>query len=199
MRSEEQLGGRLALLDIKGLGDEQRRLVEYLEQTRLRWASASGFEARLADGRLIGPFNVFLYSPEMAQAFNEWADVESADSTLASQTREVVILTVGAAWHADYELYAHSAAARTAGVDDETIDAILAGEEPVRASGAVRTAWQFTHELVTRHAVPDAVYSVARSTFGERGLADMLNLIGIYLNVCAQLNAFQVPVPPART
>jgi 4-carboxymuconolactone decarboxylase len=41
-----------------------------------------------------------------------------------------VILAVGAVWHAPYELYSHSAAARTAGLSPEQVDTLAGGGMP---------------------------------------------------------------------
>jgi 4-carboxymuconolactone decarboxylase len=54
-----------------------------------------------------------LESPEISAAW--WWDYQAAEgrhTTLSAREREVVILAVGAVWHAPYELYSHSATAR---------------------------------------------------------------------------------------
>jgi 4-carboxymuconolactone decarboxylase len=47
--------------------------------------------------------------------------------------------------------------------------------------------------------VDDDTYAAAHEAFGDRGLVEMLTLIGCYLSVCALLNAFAIPVPDARS
>jgi 4-carboxymuconolactone decarboxylase len=54
--------------------------------------------------------------------------------------RQVVILAVGAVWRSAYELYAHSAAARTAGLPDQVVRALTAGQRPGELSAAGQTA-----------------------------------------------------------
>jgi 4-carboxymuconolactone decarboxylase len=149
----------------------------------------------LADGRLIGPFNVFLYSPEISQAFNGWVDAEAKCTSLSPTVRQIIILTVGAAWNSAYEFYAHTAAARTVGISDKTIGSIEAGREPERISAEETTAYRFTHTLVTKRTVDPELYQRAVSTFGEKGVVDMIHLIGLYLATSALLNAFSVPAP----
>lgn len=195
MSDEEHLGGRLPLIDPARLDPDQQQLLDYLNETKLPWAEKSGFQSRLPDGRLIGPFNVFLFSPQMARAFNTWVDAESAYTSLAEDVRQVVILTVGISWRADYEVYAHLAVARAAGVDEETLADIQASRVPEAASDAIRMAWRFTRQLADTRVVDDGLYREAKTMFGEKGLVDMVNLIGLYLATSALLNAFAVPAP----
>lgn len=185
---------RLAPIDLATLDAAQQRILEYLQASKFPWAEKSGFQWRRPDGGLLGPFNVFLYSPQMARAFNIWIDAESECTCLAADVRQVVILTVGVAWQADYEVYAHAAVARSAGVGEATLAAIQAGEEPA-ASDAVRTAWRFTRQLVETHKVDDELYEQANAQFGARGLVDMINLIGVFLAMSALLNAFAIRAP----
>jgi 4-carboxymuconolactone decarboxylase len=195
MKNDDVLGGRLPLVDVAQLTAAQGEMLNYLEETKFPWAEKSGFQARVSDGRVIGPFNIFPFGPEMGRAFNDWTDAESAHTSLAPDVRQVVILTVAAAWHAAYETYAHVAVARTAGVDEATITKIRAGQEPQGASETLLCAWRFTHELVETRAVSSPVFNAAKARFGDRGLVDMLHLIGIYLAGAALMNALEVPAP----
>jgi hypothetical protein len=64
-----RLGGRLPLLDPKTLAAAQKHLYDRIEATMVPWSERVGFQGRTADGRLIGPFNPGLFSPEIANAF----------------------------------------------------------------------------------------------------------------------------------
>lgn len=110
------LGGRLALADRDELSVAQRKLFDHISVTALQWAHRSGFAATDPDGRLIGPFNPSLLNPKLAAAFLNLQTAEQQHTSLDEQVRQVVILTVGAVWHATYELYAHSSVARHAGL-----------------------------------------------------------------------------------
>ena len=76
------------------------------------WAGAAGFQARTQAGQLIGPFNPALLSPAISKAFFEFVLAEHQSTSLSKRDREVIILRVGAAWQAPYELYAHCAVGR---------------------------------------------------------------------------------------
>ena len=193
--SATDLGGRLLLLEPGTLDADQRALYDYLQQTKLPWAASSGFEAQLPDGCLIGPFNAFLYSPHLGQGFNDWIDAETAHTTVTSTVRQIIVLTVGAAWNSAYELYAHVAVARLTGLTDAQISALAAGQHPAGLSPAENTARDFTRALVTEHHVSDDLYRSTVDLLGTTATVDMTHLIGQYLATCALLNAFAVPAP----
>jgi 4-carboxymuconolactone decarboxylase len=109
--------------------------------------------------------------------------------------RQVVILAVGAVWRADYELYAHSAAARTAGVSEHAVKALANGEIPDELSEDEKIAGRLARQLTSTHRVDDTLDSEAEKAFGSQGLVDMAALIGAYHGVCTTLSLFEVPAP----
>lgn len=189
-----ELGGRLPLLPPNALDEEQRALHAGLRATRLRSADAAGYAAVLADGRLIGPFNVMLRAPRIARPLLEWAQAISG-SGLADDVREAVILTVAAHWRADYALYAHTAAAARVGVPEAAIAALRARRTPDGLRAEADTAHRVTVALVRDHRVPDDLYAEAAAAFGTEGLVALVNLVGQYLNTSALLALFEVPAP----
>jgi 4-carboxymuconolactone decarboxylase len=92
------------------------------------------------DGRLIGPFNATLLNPSIAGEFLKLQAAEEKYTSLDERVRQVVILAVGAVWHAPYELYSHSAVARHAGLDASDVASLVAGVTPEHLTDAERTA-----------------------------------------------------------
>ena len=129
-------GGRLRLLDRAELDAEQSTLSDRLTVTRVATGRRAGYRAALDDGRLVGPFNAFLRAPRIGERQLDWAEAISA-ADLPADVREVAILTVAAEWRAEYVLYAHSAAARGAGLSEDTIAELVAARTP---AGLDRTA-----------------------------------------------------------
>lgn len=189
------LGGRLPLLDPADLIGKQRELYAGILANVVPWADAAGFLSKDHSGHLIGPFNAPLYSPEMAGAFLALQKIEAEHTLLSKQTRQVVILSVGSVWKAPYEIYAHSAEASQVGLSRNQIDKLAAGRPDDSLSEVDQIAQRFTVELTRDHAVEDETYVLAQKAFGDKGLVEMLVLIGCYLSVCALLNAFRIPVP----
>src|ERR1700744_776277 len=64
----ERLGGRVPLFKPDALTAEQRRLHDDMTASWAPWADKAGFQAKLPDGRWIGPFNPLLLSPVFSQA-----------------------------------------------------------------------------------------------------------------------------------
>ena len=197
--AEDQLGGRLPLLDTDTLDDEQRELVDYLMHTFVPWASTTGFRSQTPDGMFIGPFNSLLRSPALAGQFLQFQTSELQHTSLSDRVRQIVILAVGAVWDAEYELYAHSAVARYHGIPDDTVRSLAAGTAPDTLSDDEKLAYRFIRQLSNSHHVDDATFADTRKAFGDRGIVDMTLLAGAYHSVCGLLNAFEVPAPAAST
>ena len=126
------------------------------------------------------------------------ADAQAAiqEYGLPADVQQVAILTVGAAWRSDYEVYAHAAEARHAGVPDPVIEAILAGAPPVGLAPAADVAHRLALALAVDHAVDDDLYAEAQGAFSTEQLIALVTLVGRYMNTAALLAAFRVPAPP---
>jgi 4-carboxymuconolactone decarboxylase len=193
--SGNRLGGRLPLMDRSALTEPQQQLFDQMTKSVVPWAERAGFASRTDDGRFIGPFNPSLLSPVISGQFLAFQAAEEQNTSLTPRQRQVVILAVGAVWHSAYELFAHSAAARTAGLPAETVRALAAGQMPGDLSAAEQAAWRFARQLTADRRVDQPVYDQAQAAFSTRGIADMLCLIGAYQTVCGILNAFEIPAP----
>ena len=193
--NESALGGRLPLIDPRTLSGDQRTLYDTLRSSLVTWADASGFRGMTDDGKLIGPFNPYLYSTGITPGFLAWMQADSAHTTLDKQTHEVVILTVGAVWRSPYELYAHSAVARTVGLSEQVIEGLCRGETPAELTPGQLVAHRFARQLTREQHVDDDLYREAENQFGSATLVDLVYLVGLYLLTCALLNAFEIPRP----
>ncbi|MDL5159520.1 carboxymuconolactone decarboxylase family protein [Actinomycetospora termitidis] len=187
-------GGRLPRNETLDLDNDQQAAVGELHRRAARWAEHSGFAATDDRGGLIGPFNAFALRPGQGRGFNRWVANDQQNSSLSAPIREVVILTVGTAWDADYEIYAHVLVARSVGLSETVIEGIRTGSTD-GFTAAERAAHRFVDELVRNHRVPDDVYAAAEAEFGRDGVLDMVHLTGMYLATSALLNAFEVPAP----
>ena len=189
------LGGRLPLVEADTLDAAQRELFDHLRARVVPWADVAGFRSTTADGRFIGPFNAALRSPAVAGAFLELQASEQRHTSLSDRVRQVVILAVGAAWAADYEIYAHSAVARHSGIPDDAVRRLVAGTLPDTLSDEEKVAYRFAQKLSTTHRIDDSTFNQARKAFGDSGIVDIIILAGTYYTVCGLLNAFEVPTP----
>lgn len=189
------LGGRLSPATRSTLTGARLKLFDRFVAEAVPWANGLGFESQSADGAMIGPWNPLLESPDISAAFADWQLAEGRYTTLSDREREVVILAVGAIWRAPYELYSHSAAARTAGLSPEQVDTLTAGGMADQLSTREQCAWRFAHQITAERLIEQSLYDQALELFEAHGIVDMLHLIGVYQFVCGLLNTFDIPAP----
>lgn len=191
------LGGRLPLMTYDRLKAEQKRLCDAITGAILPWAASASFRVQDAEGRFIGPFGPALLHPELARSFLALQYAEAGHSILSERLRQIIILTVGGVWQADYELYAHSAVARHAGLADDVVIALVAGSTPDGLPPDETIAHLLARQLVVERRVDDGLYRLAEEFFGRQGVLDIVMLVGIYQTVCGLLNIFEIPAPGA--
>lgn len=188
-------GGRLPLVGPEDLSANHRKLYALIDTQWVPWTDAANFQSKTADGCLIGPFIATLFSPEISAAFLAWQTAEERHTSVDARVRQVVILAVGAVWRAEYELYAHAAVARKAGLPEGTIAKLVAGEPCEDLSDAEQIAPQCATQLTALRRIDADLFAAAKHASGLKGLVDIANLIGAYQTVCGLLNRFAVSSP----
>ena len=111
--------------------------------------------ARRSDGALIGPFNAWLHFPQFgkpAWAFNRamWEH-----SVLPAAIHQLVILVTAAKFGARYEIYGHEYFAGRAGLADQKIASIVAGERPEDLTHEERVAYDMAAALNRGRPLPE--------------------------------------------
>lgn len=193
--NDNQLGGRLPLLHPDELSPDQRAVYQRMSTHQVPWAARHGFRAATEDQRLIGPFNVLLHSPVTAAGFLDFEAAEDRGTSLTGRVRQVIILSVGSVWHADYEQYAHSALALDAGFSQHTVDLLRHGQTAPQLGPDEALAQRYAISLAARHRVDQATHDQAVAAFGDGGVVDMALLVGRYSAISSLLTAFEVPRP----
>jgi 4-carboxymuconolactone decarboxylase len=193
--NDDELGGRLELREPAELDPDARRLYDALQEGPLQRGREFGYRAELPDGRLIGPFNPFLLTPEVSLGLLEWGEAEVRTSSFDERTRQVVTLAVGSAWKSGYELYAHSTAAIAAGFSADAVARLAAGEGSEEMTEDEAAAYEFVRRLSADRHVDDVLYEQTKERLGERVLAEIVMLAARYQVTCFVLNAYDIPVP----
>ena len=103
--------------------------------------------------------------------------------------------TVGAVWQAPYELYAHCAVGRDAGLSDDAVHTLADGGLPKDLSDDETVAHRVARALSREHRLGEALYRQAEALLGPDGIMEIVVLTGFYHTVCAILNAFEIPAP----
>jgi 4-carboxymuconolactone decarboxylase len=142
-----------------------------------------------------GPFNVLLRSPEMGDLAQAFGGQARFHSTLPPKLNELAIIVTARFWMVQFEWNAHSKAAAQAGVSADTIQAIATGKRPAQLAADETAVYNFATELLKTHAVSDATFAAAKNTVGERGVVDMIAVMGYYQMVAMLLNVDRYPMP----
>jgi 4-carboxymuconolactone decarboxylase len=143
-------------------------------------------------GRAPLPLLAWLHSPELADRAQRLGEYVRYDTMLDPRISEVAILVVARYWTAHYEWAAHKREALCAGVSEATVAAIARGGHPEMALPDEQLVYEFAHALVTRHAVGDELFARATVAFGERGVVELVGVLGYYTLIAMTLNAFEI-------
>ena len=119
----------------------------------------------------------------------------AGNATLPKAVREVVILSVGAASGAQYELCSHEVRARDAGLTEDKVRTIAARQRPADLSDAEAAAYDVTAALLSGRRVPNSTFEAAVREFEVQGAAELAYLAGCYQLIGALLSMFDVAAP----
>jgi 4-carboxymuconolactone decarboxylase len=144
---------------------------------------------------LDGPFNVMLRSPEMGDLAQKFGASARFHSSLPPRLNEFVILITARFWTAQFEWQAHHKNALAVGLNPAIIDALAAGKRPTPMQPDEEAVYNFCTEVLTTKHASDAAFSAAKEKFGERGVVDMLAVMGYYQLVSMMLNVDNYPLP----
>ena len=147
-------------------------------------------------GGLAGPFNAFVQAPDVGRHLTALGRVLRFETSIERRLSEVAIITVGAAWKAEFEWWAHSQMARKHGVPDAVVDAIGRGEDPPFEAADERTVYAVARQLTGSGRVDQETYDAAQRLLGDAGVVELVSLCGYYTLISFLLNAFTVPLPP---
>ncbi|HEX2314765.1 MAG TPA: carboxymuconolactone decarboxylase family protein [Thermomonospora sp.] len=148
-----------------------------------------------------GPLNIFTTLGRHPELFRAWIGFGSMlllGGTLSARERELAILRAAHNNDCAYEWDHHVRIGRDAGLTDEEITA-LAGE--LDAHAWAPEDWAIVaaaDELHATSTLSDAVWSVLSRRLDERGLIELVMLIGHYQMLAYALNALRVQ-PDAGT
>jgi 4-carboxymuconolactone decarboxylase len=146
-------------------------------------------------GALIGPYAPMLHFPTTGIPALQFLAAVSAGAQLPKAVRETTILTVGSAFNAQYELYAHEIMGESAGLSPAQVATLAAGGRPPDLSDQEAIAHDVARALATGRILPNSTYHRAVETFGRDGVGELVFLIGGYCLIAMVLNAFDVPAP----
>jgi len=149
-----------------------------------------------------GNLNVFRLLANAPRVFGGWTDMVDglfASPTFDARMRELVILRVAHLQASPYELGQHVPLARSVGLTDQQIDAILGAGDPDKAGfGATeRVALNVVTELCSTRRLSDDSFATAHGIFGDEAFTELLMIISCYYGLALVLNAADLDVDVA--
>ena len=184
---------RLPLIPPDQLSEDQKAL--YADMKAGIASNFNLFQTVRDDGALMGPWNPWLHEPVIGKAIWDLTLAMTAGASLPDPVRQIVILVVGARFDAAYELYAHIAVAEHEGMTEARIATMAADLKPDDLTPEESIAFDVAYKLVRGGTLPEPLYRLAVTTFGQHGANEMFYLVGLYSLVSTTLNAYNVPVP----
>ena len=100
---------------------------------------------------------------------------------------------VARTWTQQFEWTVHVPLALQAGVAPETVEALRHGRRPPAAPDDEGRVVDLVHELLTHHDLSDASYHDAVTAFGERGIVELVSLVGYFTMLSMVLNVAHTP------
>ena len=98
-------------------------------------------------------------------------------------------------WTAQFEWFAHAPMALQAGLSADIIADLQERREPVFAKTDEAAVYKFCTELYRDSVVSDATYAEAKAELSEKGVVDLVGVLGYYALVSMTLNVFEMPLP----
>jgi 4-carboxymuconolactone decarboxylase len=146
-------------------------------------------------GSTDGPFNVQLRSPEMGDLGQQFGAATRFATSVPRKLYELAIIITARHWTAQFEWTAHHRGALQAGVSPAVCDAIAAGKRPSAMPPDEEVVYNFATELLEKKQVGDATFDAAKKLLGERGVVDLISVMGWYGTVSMYLNVDRYPLP----
>jgi 4-carboxymuconolactone decarboxylase len=127
-----------------------------------------------------GPFNAYARSPGLGILLLHVSDYVRFNSSLPPRLSEFAIMIAARQWSQPYEWRAHYPLAVKGGLDRQIIVDLAAGKRPQGMKDDEAALYDFCTQMYRDKDVSDAAFKAARDKFGERGIMDLIGIIGYY-------------------
>jgi 4-carboxymuconolactone decarboxylase len=148
-------------------------------------------------GKVPAPMVCWLRNPELARRAQQLGELLRFDTTLEPKHSEMAILLCARHWTTHLEWKAHKALALQAGLSPQVIEDIAARRDPRLEEPRARVVYEVASVLLATGRVPQALYDRSLAELGERGLVELVAILGYYCLASLTLNAFEFGLPGA--
>jgi 4-carboxymuconolactone decarboxylase len=127
-----------------------------------------------------GPFNAYARSPGLGLLLLQVSDYVRFNSSLPPRLSEFAIMIAARQWSQPYEWRSHFALAVKGGLDRQILVDLGAGSRPQGMKDDEAALYDFCAELYRDKNVGDTTFKAALAAFGERGIMDLIGIVGYY-------------------
>ena len=162
-----------------------------------RGTGPQAFDLTAPDGSLVGPFGLMLQAPHLGGPLEALGAAVRFETSLSARIREIAILTVAAVADSEFEQYAHERVAREEGLDDSELTAIRSlsfGNHGGADPGEV-LVHRVTARLASAGPIDDETYARTVAVVGERGMLELVVLVGYFTMLAQMMSVFGVGAP----
>lgn len=146
-------------------------------------------------GKVPAPMIAWLRNPELARRAQDLGALLRFDTSLTPKLTELAILVCARHWTSHYEWTAHKQLALQAGLDASVIGAIADHRTPHFNDAKEKIVYEISQELLSCGQVSQASYDAGLLGLGERGLVELVSILGYYCLVSLTLNCFEIGLP----
>jgi len=168
---------RLALPDVEHLSVEQQAIHASILATR---------------GNLDGPFLAWMHSPAMASHAEKLGSFCRYQTGFSLIESELLILCVAAHFRCVGEQQIHEPIAQRAGLSETAIAHLRAGTPPPLTDERLQLLYRLSTELMRENRIGPDSFEAGLAAFGERGMVELVGIVGYYIFVAMTLNAFDM-------
>lgn len=147
------------------------------------------------EGGTRGPVNALLRSADIGEGILRFGAYERFHSPLPMKLNELAALVTIRNAGAAFPWYAHHRAGVQAGISEVVVSAIAEGRKPAGLQPDEQAVYNFTAEALRTGQVSDATFNTAKQQFGERGVVEVMGVIGYYQTVSLLTNVDRYPLP----
>jgi 4-carboxymuconolactone decarboxylase len=114
---------------------------------------------------------------------------------LTDKQRELAILVTGRCWDCELEWILHVQQARDAGHGEADLAVLAAGGKPEFAEPDLSAIYDYVVELYETREVSDATYDRVLRALGEKGVVELVALVGFYDMTAMLIKTFRFAKP----
>jgi len=164
MNDKESPMTRIPLITTKdGLTGQQTEIFDWIVESR---------------GKMIRPYEVLLHVPGLARPAAELGHQIRYEGGLSDHDRELAIITTATVHDCDFEWTSHVDLARSAGVEEATIDHLENGTGSLEGRDELIVG--FVRELCANSTVSNERLAAATEAIDQESVVELCALVGYY-------------------